>query len=81
MLIKVLGDQDFNPPTFADVQTSTAKLIGYQILTALGIGFTIQNVIIAAQAEVLHCSQLYVIWLANSTLTFLSTFSGRIRKN
>lgn len=57
-----------------DVNTSNAKLIGFQILSGFGVGVALQNVIIACQAEWADREEL--IPQATSVVTFFQLMGG-----
>ena len=59
-----------------DVNTSSAKLIGYQILLGLGTGVAFQNTIIAIQAE--YADEPEIIAQATSLVTFLQLVGGTV---
>jgi len=58
-----------------DVDTSSAKLIGYQILFAVGVGSCLQNLIIAVQADVKEERE---IPQATALVTFSQLVGGTI---
>lgn len=57
-----------------DLETSNAKLIGYQIIMGLGVGLALQNAVIAIQAEWADRDEL--IPQATSIVTFFQLFGG-----
>ena len=59
-----------------DVNTSSAKLIGFQILLGLGTGVAFQNTIIAIQAE--YADEPEIIAQATSLVTFLQLVGGTV---
>jgi len=59
-----------------DVNTSAAKLIGYQILLGIGVGVAFQNAIISIQAE--YADEPETIPQATSLVTFLQLVGGTV---
>ena len=59
-----------------DVNTSSAKLIGFQILLGVGTGVAFQNTIIAIQAE--YADEVETIPQATSLVTFLQLVGGTV---
>ena len=59
-----------------DINTSSAKLIGFQILLGLGTGVAFQNTIIAIQAE--YADEPETIPQATSLVTFLQLVGGTV---
>ncbi|CAG8771341.1 2037_t:CDS:2, partial [Acaulospora colombiana] len=56
------------------INTSNAKLIGFQIILGLGVGVALQNAVIAIQAEWADRDEL--IPQATSIVTFFQLFGG-----
>lgn len=59
-----------------DVNTSSAKLIGYQILLGIGCGVAFQNTIISIQAE--YADEPETIPQATSIVTFMQLIGGTV---
>ncbi|KAL7277614.1 hypothetical protein ACG7TL_008541 [Trametes sanguinea] len=76
----------FGPPLLAaigggllfsvDIHTSTARLIGYQILLGVGLGAGLQNTVVVAQAQ--YASTPDLVSQATSLITFMQLVGSSI---
>jgi len=57
-----------------DLGTSTARLVGYQILYGIGIGCTFENILVAVQAE--WRDSVEIIPQATTVIAFCQTFGS-----